>query len=214
MSYPPPFQDPVPGSSGQTPPDQSSYPPPPYQPGSMPIQQPPPYGVPSQPAYPPYQTGSVPPQQPPSYGAPPPDYPQPPPYGVPVQPGYPPAYPQSGYIMPGYVQPMMVAVAPPNNPLALTSMILGIVGIVLIWLYGIGLLAAITAVILGHIGLVQIKNSAGTQGGNGMAIAGLVLGYIVAVPAVLCLLLLFLGAIGGVFFLPNFVPTPTPIPSF
>jgi hypothetical protein len=117
------------------------------------------------------------------------------------------------YMAPGY-PPVMVAVAPPNNGLAVTSMILGIVGIVLIWLYGIGLLAAIVAVILGHVAVVQIRNSAGTQGGNGMAIAGLVLGYIVAVPAVLCLLLVIFGIAGSAFFLPNLSPTATPIPSF
>jgi len=73
---------------------------------------------------------------------------------------------------------MMVAVSPPNNPLALTSMILGIVGVVLAFFYGIGAIPAIVAVILGHIGMGQIKNSAGTQGGNGMALAGLITGYI------------------------------------
>src|SRR5579871_4456823 len=124
MSYPPPFPDPMPGSYGQTPPDQSIYPPPPQQPGSTPIQQPPPYGAPSQPIYPPYQTGSMPPQTPP--------------YGVPQQPAYMPVY-----MTPAYVQPMMVVPALPNNGLAVTSMILGISSFVLVWLYGIGLLTAI-----------------------------------------------------------------------
>jgi hypothetical protein len=183
MSYTPPFQDPPPGSYGQAPPDQPVFPPLPNQPGSTPIQQPPPaYGVPPQPGYPPYQAGSAPAQQTPSYGVPPnfPPAAQPPPYGVPLQPGYaPPGYP-----------PMMVAASPPNNPLALTSMILGIVGIVLAFFYGIGAIPAIVAVILGHIGMGQIKSSGSTQGGNGMALAGLITGYIGIGIAVLWVILI------------------------
>ena len=57
-----------------------------------------------------------------------------------------------------------------TNGLAIASMVLGIV-----WIYWIG---SILAVIFGHISLTQIKNSNGTQSGRGMAIAGLVLGYI------------------------------------
>jgi hypothetical protein len=92
-------------------------------------------------------------------------------------------------MQPGY-PPMMVAVSPPNNPLALTSMILGIAGIVLSFIYGIGAIPAIVAVILGHIGMGQIKSSGGTQGGNGMALAGLITGYIAIGIAVLYILFL------------------------
>jgi hypothetical protein len=42
---------------------------------------------------------------------------------------------------------------------------------------GLGLLASIPAIILGHMGLNQIKRNPGLQGG-GMALAGLILGYI------------------------------------
>jgi hypothetical protein len=49
-------------------------------------------------------------------------------------------------------------------------MVLGIV-----WL---GWLGSILAVIFGHVALSQIKRSYGALGGRGMAIAGLVLGYI------------------------------------
>lgn len=56
------------------------------------------------------------------------------------------------------------------NGLAIASMVLGIV-----WVYWIG---SILAVIFGHIALKQIDTSGGTQTGRGMAIAGLVLGYI------------------------------------
>ena len=68
-----------------------------------------------------------------------------------------------------------------TNGLAMTSMILGIAGIVLIWLPIVdflGILGAIVAVILGHIGFSQINRPGNMQGGRGMAIAGFVLGYI------------------------------------
>jgi hypothetical protein len=56
------------------------------------------------------------------------------------------------------------------NGFAVASMVMGIV-----WVYWIG---SILAVIFGHIALKQINESNGTQSGRGMAIAGLVLGYI------------------------------------
>jgi hypothetical protein len=57
-----------------------------------------------------------------------------------------------------------------NNGLAIAAMILGI-----LWLYWIG---SILAVIFGHVALSQIGKSGGTQQGRGMAIAGLVLGWV------------------------------------
>jgi hypothetical protein len=57
-----------------------------------------------------------------------------------------------------------------TNGLAIASMVLGI--ICFYWI------TSILAVIFGHIALSQIKRSNGTQTGRGMAIAGLVLGYI------------------------------------
>jgi uncharacterized membrane protein len=59
--------------------------------------------------------------------------------------------------------------------LSIASMVLGITGIPFSWfLVGI---PSILAVIFGHIGLSKANH--GTGGGKGMAIAGLVLGYIV-----------------------------------
>jgi hypothetical protein len=56
------------------------------------------------------------------------------------------------------------------NGFAIASMVLGI-----LWLYWVG---SILAVIFGHISLNQIKKSDGMQTGRGMAIAGVVLGWI------------------------------------
>ena len=68
-----------------------------------------------------------------------------------------------------------VSVARKNNGLAIAALVLGIV-----WVYWIG---SILAVIFGHVARRQISdanNAAGeeVQGGAGMAMAGLVLGWI------------------------------------
>lgn len=57
-----------------------------------------------------------------------------------------------------------------TNGLAIASLVLGIV-----WLWWIG---SILAVILGHVALGQIGRSDGTESGRGLAVAGLVLGWI------------------------------------
>jgi len=57
--------------------------------------------------------------------------------------------------------------------LAIWSLVLGILAVI-----PFGILAAIPAVICGHIALGQMKRAAGTLSGQGMAIAGLVTGYV------------------------------------
>jgi hypothetical protein len=80
-----------------------------------------------------------------------------------VQYAPPPPYvaPSGGYV---YAQPTR------TNGLAIASMVLGI-----LWLYWIG---SILAVIFGYVAKKQIDESGGAQGGRGMAIAGIVLGWI------------------------------------
>ena len=86
-----------------------------------------------------------------------------------------PATPASGgYQAPqGGIAPNMVA--PPTSGLAIASMVCGIVGIMLCYVNG---LLALPAVICGHMALKKIDNSLTPMGGRGMAIAGLVTGYI------------------------------------
>ena len=57
-----------------------------------------------------------------------------------------------------------------TNGLAIASMVLGIV-----WIYWIG---SILALIFGYVAKGQIDRSQGRQGGRGMAIAGIVLGWV------------------------------------
>jgi hypothetical protein len=59
---------------------------------------------------------------------------------------------------------------PKYNGFAIASLVLGI-----LWIWWIG---SILAIIFGFVALNQIKNSNGQQTGRGMAIAGLVLGFI------------------------------------
>lgn len=163
MSHPdqPPGQDPNSGQGANpygTPPDNPSNPygaPPGGSPGPY-GEQSSPYGGPSSPN--PY--GPTPePQQP--YGAPPQYGAAPPPYGS--QPSaYPPGGPPGPYS--GYPQ------SQGTNGLAIASMVCSILGICCV-------LLAIPGVILGHVALSQISRQGGD--GRGMAIAGLVIGYLV-----------------------------------
>ena len=57
-----------------------------------------------------------------------------------------------------------------TNGMAIASMVLGIV-----WIYWIG---SILALVFGYLARKQIAESQGTQQGDGMAIAGIVLGWI------------------------------------
>lgn len=80
--------------------------------------------------------------------------------------------------------------APPaTNGLAIASMVLGICGIVL----GTLILTGLPAVICGHIARRQIRESSLPVAGDGMALAGLILGYmsIIFTVAVAAFFLLF-----------------------
>ena len=106
--------------------------------------------------------------------------------------------------------PAMVVYAPRTNSLAVASLVSGILS----WLL-CPFLGAVLAVIFGHVARGQIKQSG--EGGGGMAIAGLVLGYVnlgLTVLGIVIWIFLFAGlailgaAIGGTSF-----PSPSPIPS-
>lgn len=107
---------------------------------------------PSQPQYPSY--GDTPP--PPPYGQQP--------YGQQPQQGWGEQPPQ-GYYPPQYYGPMQQKT---TNGLAIASMVLGIV-----WVYWIG---SILALVFGYVARKQIRER--NQNGDGMAIAGIVLGWV------------------------------------
>jgi hypothetical protein len=82
--------------------------------------------------------------------------------------------------------------AKPNSNMALVSLILGILGWTLIPTIG-----SIGAIITGHMAKSEIRNSMGALGGDGMATAGLVLGYAnIAIAACACLAFVAMLALG------------------
>jgi hypothetical protein len=75
-------------------------------------------------------------------------------------------------------------VATKTNGFAIASLVLGIV-----WIYWIG---SILALVFGYMAKSQIDASNGTQSGRGMAIAGIVLGW-VGVGVLILLIVLGVG---------------------
>jgi len=139
-------------------------------------------------------------QQPPPpnpYGQQPPQQPQQPPYNPYHQQPYPPSgYPPQPPGYPPY-QP-----TPPTDGLGLASMIIGITALVLSCLYGIGLLGAPAALIMGRISMKRIDRSEGRLGGRGMAQAGFILGIIgtvLLVLAIIALIVIIVVAVNGGF---------------
>ena len=78
--------------------------------------------------------------------------------------------------------------APQTSGLAVASMVLGLLGLLFLGL------TSIPAVICGHLSLSQIKRSMGRLGGQGMAITGLITGYL----TLLLFGVVILGVIAGI----------------
>src|SRR5262245_30919149 len=69
--------------------------------------------------------------------------------------------------------PYPMAAQPKNSGLAISSLILGILSLTCLYI-----VAAIPAAICGHIAYSRIKRSGGMLTGSGLALAGLITGYI------------------------------------
>jgi hypothetical protein len=65
------------------------------------------------------------------------------------------------------------APSPPTNTLAIVSLVSSIVG----WVF-FPIIGGLVGVITGHMARREIKNSQGMQSGDGLAIAGLIVGYL------------------------------------
>ncbi|MGI8899465.1 MAG: DUF4190 domain-containing protein [Nocardioides sp.] len=103
---------------------------------------------------------------------------------------YPPGPPQPGEPHPGsYPAPA------PTNGNATSSLIVGITTLVLSWCCGFGVLGLV-AVVLGMKGRSEIRRSGGAQGGEGIALAGVITGAI-AVLVGLLVLIAVIGVIAG-----------------
>jgi hypothetical protein len=89
-------------------------------------------------------------------------------------------------------QPYQTQPVKPNSNMALASLILGILGWTLLPTIG-----SIGAIITGHMAKNEIKGSMGALGGDGMATAGLILGYAnIAIGACVCLAVAGMMAMG------------------
>lgn len=104
---------------------------------------------------------------------------------------YPPESRRTAYGQPGHPPSGPIPLAPvgrKTNGLAIGSLVLGIV-----WVCGLG---SVAAIITGFIARGQIRRSAGMQGGDGLAIGGIVAGLVGLIPTILLALALpaFYGA--------------------
>jgi len=81
----------------------------------------------------------------------------------------------------------------PTDGLAIASLVCGILAVIVCYIWA---LFGIPAVIFGHMSLKKITNSATPISGNGMAIAGLVTGYIGIGIQIIMILTLFSVGIG------------------
>ena len=131
----------------------------------------------------------------------------------------PPAQPTVATAAPYNPQPHIAPVSPvppagpPNNPLAVTGMVLGISTLVLGCCCGripiLGFFATLVSFVTPIAGIIcsciarkQIRKSNGTQGGDGMAIAGLICSSVYLLMIVAIIVLIALGiasaaALGG-----------------
>jgi hypothetical protein len=114
-----------------------------------------------------------------------------PPYGQAPY-GQPP-YGQSGYGATGYSQPYPGSgfspypAAPKTNGLAIASLVCSILG----FCCGIG---GVLGVIFGFVARGQIKRSGGAQKGSGLALAGIIVGFVFIVLAAIGLVFLLIGS--------------------
>lgn len=111
--------------------------------------------------------------------------------------GGPPA-PYQGVPSPYQGAPVPYQVGGPQSPqtvLSLLAMIFGIVGVALSCCYGAGFLFSVAGVVLGHLGLKR-------ESARGMALAGLITGYVGVAGALIFWVALFGLALSPLLFLP------------
>ncbi|MDQ3617380.1 MAG: DUF4190 domain-containing protein [Pseudomonadota bacterium] len=85
--------------------------------------------------------------------------------------------------------------APRTSALAIVSLVFGILS----W-FALPLVGAVVAVITGHLARGEIRRAAGALEGDGMAVAGLVLGWTNLIVGLVALLI-FLFVFGGIAWL-------------
>lgn len=103
----------------------------------------------------------------------------------------------SGALAPAVPAPVPAAYAqgvpPPTSSMAVASLVCGVLTFA-----GCSIIAAIPGVICGHIALGQIRSAPSLYGGRGLALAGLILGY-VGIAMLVIVLLFYAVFILGMF---------------
>ncbi|WP_433465449.1 DUF4190 domain-containing protein [Spirillospora sp. CA-128828] len=107
------------------------------------------------------------------------------PYGYGSQDPYAQQYSQPPAVQHHYYGGPSMPVARPTNGMATASLVCGLIGF-----FACGI-TSILAVIFGHVSLGQIKRTG--EGGHGMAVTGLILGYLISAGWLLILLFYILG---------------------
>ena len=82
-----------------------------------------------------------------------------------------------------------------DQTLPIISLVLGILSLLTMCCYG-GIPFGIGAVVVGYIGMNNVKNNPSRYTGKGLAVGGMVLG---AISFVLAILFIFLGILGNIF---------------
>jgi hypothetical protein len=81
--------------------------------------------------------------------------------------------------------------APTTNVLAIISLVVSLLGVFATFI--IPFIAQIAAIICGHIARSQIMQSNGTQTGSGMALAGLIISYVMLIFSLIGIVFLGVG---------------------
>lgn len=76
--------------------------------------------------------------------------------------------------------PAVYAVRPPVHPLAVVSLVVSIIGVLVSALPWVGIVLGAAGAVCGHLALAKIAASPIPRSGRGLAIAGLVVGYVAA----------------------------------
>lgn len=112
---------------------------------------------------------------------------------------YPPGPPQPeepGYGHPVDGPPPGYAPVLPTNNKATAALITGITTLVLSWCCGLGVLGVV-AIVLGVKGRSEIRQSQGTQTGDGLALAGIVTGAVAVLVGLLVVALIIVVVASG-----------------
>lgn len=95
--------------------------------------------------------------------------------------------PNTGIAPPGYAAPA----APATSTAAIVSLVFGILGVV----FALPLIGPVVAIVAGHMARNEIRRSEGRLTGDGLAVAGLIMGYLMLILSALA------ACVGIAFFL-------------